>query len=286
MEKGYYHISSRGLERNDIFKSREDFIAGMNDVSITLLGFDLRILCFCLMSNHFHFVLYGTLGDCRRFSEEYKRKCAIRMWRHNGDVKGMKDVDIRINRITSNEYMENVIAYVLRNPLAAGITIMPLHYSWSSAAVYFCGDKIPAGKVLNDMSARKRWRLLESRQNLPDHYVVNDEGMILPLCYVDREMVEKIFRHPSRLMMALARKIETDVEILFGAAESVSMTDQEILTELPSLLQKEFGKESLAQLSMEQRVMLCLMLNRNFKAGIKQIARLTHLSPELISAIV
>jgi len=86
--------------------------------------------------------------------------------------------------------------------------------------------------------------------------------------------------------MALARKIETDVEILFGAAESVSMTDQEILTELPSLLQKEFGKESLAQLSMEQRVMLCLMLNRNFKAGIKQIARLTHLSPELISAIV
>ena len=27
--KGYYHVSSHGLERNDIFKSREDFIAGM-----------------------------------------------------------------------------------------------------------------------------------------------------------------------------------------------------------------------------------------------------------------
>lgn len=286
MEKGYYHISSRGLERNDIFKTKEDFIAGMNDVAITLLGFDLRILCFCLMSNHFHFVLYGTLDDCRRFSEEYKRKCAIRMRRHNGDVKGMKDVAIQINRITSHEYLENVIAYVLRNPLAAGIIILPLHYSWSSAAVYFCGDKTAAGNVLNDMPARKRWRLMESRQNLPDHYVVNDDGMILPSCYIDSERVEKIFRHPSRLMMALARKIENEVEILFGVTESVSMTDQEILTELPALLQKEFGKESLSQLSMEQRVMLCLMLKRNFKSGVKQIARLTHLSQELISAIV
>lgn len=286
MEKGFYHISSRGLERNDIFKSREDFIAGMNDIAITLLRFDLRILCFCLMSNHFHFVLYGTLDECRHFSEEYKRKCAIRMRRHNGDVKGMRDVSIQINMITGNEYLENVIVYVLRNPLAAGIILMPFHYCWSSAAVYFCGDKTSTGKVLNDMPARKRWRILESRQDIPDHYVVNDEGMILPSCYVAREMVEKIFRHPSRLMMALARKVENDVAILFGAADSVSMTDQEILTELPSLLKKEFGKESLAQLSMEQRIMLCLNLNRNFKAGIKQIARLTHLSPELISAIV
>ena len=27
--KGFYHISSSGLERNDIFRSREDFIRGL-----------------------------------------------------------------------------------------------------------------------------------------------------------------------------------------------------------------------------------------------------------------
>lgn len=67
--KGYYHISSHGLEKNVIFKKKEDFIAGMNDIAICVLGFDVIILCFCLMSNHFHFVLYGTLPECRRFSE-------------------------------------------------------------------------------------------------------------------------------------------------------------------------------------------------------------------------
>ena len=48
--KGYYHVSSHGLERNDIFRSRENFIAGMNDIAISVLGFDISMLCFCLMS--------------------------------------------------------------------------------------------------------------------------------------------------------------------------------------------------------------------------------------------
>ena len=59
MSKGYYHVCSHGLEKNDIFKTQADFIAGMNDVAICIIGFDVKILCFCLMSNHFHFVLYG-----------------------------------------------------------------------------------------------------------------------------------------------------------------------------------------------------------------------------------
>ena len=87
--KGYYHVSSHGLEKNDIFKSREDFIAGMNDIAICILGFDIQILCFCLMSNHFHFLLYGTSEECRRFADEYKRRCAMGMRLRSGEVQGL-----------------------------------------------------------------------------------------------------------------------------------------------------------------------------------------------------
>ena len=123
--KGYYHVSSHGLEKNDIFKKREDFIAGMNDIAICVQGFDVTILCFCLMSNHFHFVLYGTMPECRRFSEEYKRRCAMRMKLTGGEVQGMRSVKVHIAYVDSQEYLENVIAYVLRNPLAAGILLLP-----------------------------------------------------------------------------------------------------------------------------------------------------------------
>ena len=70
--KGYYHVSSHGLERNDIFKSREDFIQGMNDVAICVLGYDVLILCFCLMSNHFHFCSTGHLKNADDFRKSIK----------------------------------------------------------------------------------------------------------------------------------------------------------------------------------------------------------------------
>lgn len=284
--KSYYHICSYGLEKNDIFKKREDFIAGMNDIAICVLGFDVSILCFCLMSNHFHFVLYGTLAECRKFSDEYKRRCAMRMRLAGGEVRGMRDVEVQISLVDSQEYLENVISYVLRNPLAAGILLMPHHYPWSSAALYFNGGIQQTGERINEMSERKRFRILKSRVAVPDRYLVDGQGMILPSCYVDSRAVEQVFRHPSRLMMSLARRVENDVEIQLGVAEQISMTDQEILTQLGDLLRSEFRKESLSELSMEQRIRLCLLMKRNFRAGIKQIARITRLDPETVAKVV
>lgn len=284
--KGYYHVSSHGLEKNDIFKSREDFIAGMNDIAICILGFDIQILCFCLMSNHFHFLLYGTSEECRRFADEYKRRCAMGMRLRSGEVQGLKDVNVQINLVDSLEYLENVIAYILRNPLAAGIVMMPYHYPWSSASLYFSGDMKTEGERLNDMSERKRFRLIRSRVALPDHYMVDESGMILPSCYVDVEAVEKTFRHPSRLMMLLAKRIENDVEIRLGIADHVTMTDQELITQMQELIHMAFRKESIVQLSMDQRLKLCLLMKKNFNAGVRQISRVTRLDSELVSKVV
>ena len=283
--KSYYHVSSHGLEKSDIFKSTEDFIVGMNDIAICVLGFDVAILCFCLMSNHFHFFLYGTLEECRRFSEEYKRRCAMRM-RATGEVQGLREVEIQIDRIDEQDYMENVIAYILRNSIAAGIFMMPYCYQWSSISVYFNGGHTSVGEKLNDMSERKRFRILKSRVSVPDTYMVDGKGMILPSCYVDSNFVERLFRHPARLMAAISRKIEKDVEIRLGIADTVAMTDQEILTQMSDLIRNEYSKESMSQLTMEQRMDLCLLLKRNFRANAKQIARLTHLDPKVVSQVV
>lgn len=284
--RGYYHVSSHGLERNDVFKNNQEFIAGMNDIAICVLGFEVRVLCFCLMSNHFHFLLYGTAEECRKFANEYKRRCAIRMRLVSGEVRALKEVGIQIDHVDTKEYLENVIAYILRNPLAAGIIVMPYCYKWSSASLYFRGEKHETGERLNEMSERKRFRLLKSRVSVPDHYIVDECGMILPSCYVDLRSVEGIFRHPSRLMLLLSKRVENDVELKFGVADSVSLTDQEILTQMQEIIHKEFCKGTLAQLSMEQRIKLCLLLKRNLRAGVKQIARVTHIDPEIVAKVV
>ena len=284
--KSYYHVSSHGLEKNDIFKNREDFIAGMNDVAICLIGCPISILAFCLMSNHFHFILYGTYEECRIFVQEYKRKCAMRMRRSAGEVKGLKGVQVQIDEIDSMEYLRNAIAYVLRNPLAAGIFLMPYHYPWSSASLYFSNHAVMGGELLCAMSERKRNRILKSCLSVPDNYRIDAQGVILPGCYVDVQAVERIFGHPSRLMHFLARKIESDIELHMGIADKVIMTDQDILTQLPVLIREHFSKDCLEQLSVEQRIKLCPLLKRNFGAGAKQIARLTRLGVDVVAKLV
>ena len=286
MQKGYFHVSSHGLERNDIFRSKADFIQGMNDVALCILGYDVFILAFCLMSNHFHFVLYGTLDECRRFAHEYKRRCAIRMRQLSGEVKGMKEIEIRIDEITTQEYLESAIAYVLRNCLAAGIRVMPYNYMWSSACLYFAAERSFLGEKLNDMSERKRYRILRSRHSVPDSYMVDENGMIHPSCYVKVDMVENIFRHPARLLALMGRKVENEVELSFGITQHVTMTDQELLTQVRELVKVEFGKSSICQIAMEDRIKLCLVLKRNFGAGVKQIARVLRLGLEIVEKVV
>ena len=284
--KEYYHVSSHGLERNDIFKCDADFVQGMNDVAICVLDYDVSILCFCLMNNHFHFLLFGTLEECRRFAEEYKRRCGIRMRRGCGEVKGLKSLDIQIDFVDSKEYLENVIAYILRNPMSAGIRVMPYNYKWSSARLYFNDPKSSVCEKLNDMSERKRFRLLKSWKPVPDYYCVGEDGFVLPSCYVDVNRVEQIFGSPARLMFLLSKKVENEVELCMGIANQITMTDQEIATQMKTLMLNHFGASSIEQLSAEQRISLCLLLKRNYRANVKQIARLTRLAVDIVEKVV
>lgn len=285
--KAYYHISSSALKKNDIFHVREDYIVAMNDVALLSLRFDVRILCFCLMSNHFHFVLKGSYEACFAFVSEFKRLCSIRMHAGNGEVRGLKDVELHFDLLDTAEYLENAIAYVLRNPLAAHIIAMPYFYEWSSMMAYFRGGKEVSGLRVDAFSERKRRKLLRTRNvTVPENYVLTPEGYVDPCCYIAADEVENIFKHPSRLLLLLAKRVENEFEISIGAANRIVMTDPELRTQLTELLKHEFGVSSLSQLTAEDRLRLCLLMKRNYNASVKQIARLLRLSQAVVASVL
>ena len=283
----YYHVTSGALERFDIFQSRKDFVTAMNDIALCVLRFDVQILCFCLMSNHFHFVLKGTYAECHAFMNEFKRICAIRMRENQGIVGGLKDVELRFDLLETEEYLENAIAYVLRNPLAARIIMMPYFYEWSSCCAYFRGGNNVHGTRLGSLSIRKRRNILRSKHvDVPDDYLLSDEGYICPSCYVAIDEVERIFRHPARMMIALAKKVENEFEVAAGASRLISMSDSELMTNVLELVRNEFGVQSLAQLSADDRLRLCYLVRRNFNASVKQIARVVHLRQSVVESVL
>ena len=272
MEKGYFHVCSEGLNKNLIFRNRREFVIGMNYVAICRHKCKVKILCFCLMSNHFHFVLYGSYSECRKFANEYKRLCGMLVNKQQGIEHSLKDVEIQIKKIDSKEYLAHAIAYILRNPIAAGFRLMPHQYAWGSGNCYFREDYTPTGRRLDSFSSRElASKVLMSKTKLPEDYIVNDDLMISPLCYVDYKTVEEIFGHPSRFLGQLSAKREAEFELYLGIADRYTPDIEELKTSVTELIQVEFEVKSISQLSIEQKIRLCSLMHRNFHASRKQI---------------
>ena len=287
MEKEYFHVCSEGLNTNLIFRNRREFVIGMNYVAICRHKCKVKILCFCLMSNHFHFVLYGSYSECWKFANEYKRLCGMLVNKQQGIEHVLKDVEIQIKKIDSKEYLAHAIAYILRNPIAAGFRLMPHQYAWGSGNCYFREDYTPTGRRLDSFSSRElASKVLMSKTKLPEDYIINDELMISPLCYVDYKTVEEIFGHPSRLLGQLSAKREAEFELYLGIADRYTPDIEELKTSVKELIQVEFEVKSISQLSIEQKIRLCSLMHRNFHASRKQIAIITRLNMETINEII
>lgn len=286
MKREYYHVCSEGLEKRMIFRNRREFIMGINYVALCHLKCNVRILCFCLMGNHFHFILSGSYQECWKFGNEYKRMCGMMMKRTQESDAGMKDVELQVKEITNMSYLEYAIAYVLRNPVVAGFRIMPHQYEWSSGDMYFRSSYIASGRRADSFSIKELSRLLNSNIKIPGHYIIDESGIISPLNYIDYKAVEDIFKHPSRLLGLLSAKKETEFEIYMGVADNYTPDIEELKDSVRELIRVEFGVKAVSQLSMEQRVLLCGLMRRNFRASRKQIAMITRLNMETINKVV
>ena len=207
--------------------------------------------------------------------------------KQQGIEHSLKDVEIQIKKIDSKEYLAHAIAYILRNPIAAGFRLMPHQYAWGSGNCYFREDYTPTGRRLDSFSSRElASKVLMSKTKLPEDYIVNDDLMISPLCYVDYKTVEEIFGHPSRLLGQLSAKREAEFELYLEIADRYTPDIEELKTSVKELIQVEFEVKSISQLSIEQKIRLCSLMHRNFHASRKQIAIITRLNMETINEII
>lgn len=60
-----YHVTSRGDRREPIFEDDVDREALLTTVERAMQRFDAEVLAYCLMGNHYHFVLHTDRRTCR-----------------------------------------------------------------------------------------------------------------------------------------------------------------------------------------------------------------------------
>jgi REP element-mobilizing transposase RayT len=127
-----YHVTSRGDRRESIFEDDADREALLGVVAQAVERFEASVLAYCLMDNHYHFVLQtrrGNLSQLMRqlngvYTQLYNRRHRKAGHLFQGRFKGIL--------VDKNAYLLEVCRYVDLNPVRARIIRDPGKWQWSS----------------------------------------------------------------------------------------------------------------------------------------------------------
>jgi putative transposase len=170
----YYHITSRGNEQKDVFKSQRDREKFLEYLASATERYGAVIHAYCLMNNHFHLLLETSDGNLskimRHINGAYTTYFNIKRKRVGHLFQGR----FKAILIEADEYLTELSRYIHLNPVRVGIVETPEQYQWSSYRSYSGHSKPPewlrTGFILdcfanNTADANSKYRaFVEDRQ--------------------------------------------------------------------------------------------------------------------------
>ncbi len=136
-EGAFYHGMNRGYDGKTIFsksKEKKVFLELLAEISEFC---KIRILAYCLMSNHYHLVLENSSGRMSDFFKQLNGQFGTFYRKENGGRGYVFQDRFKSMLIQDDAYLLMVIAYVLNNPMRARLVENFSDYEWSSGNLYF-----------------------------------------------------------------------------------------------------------------------------------------------------
>ena len=146
-----YHIYNQGNNRQQIFFSREHYLLFLQ-LYRKHIAQHCETLCYCLMPNHFHFLVYATdksvletkLGSItiQKLSDGFRRLLSTYAHELNslrGSVGSLFRQKTQAKLISGDitnhtlSYAEQCFHYIHQNPVSAGLTTTNCDWEFSSA---------------------------------------------------------------------------------------------------------------------------------------------------------
>ncbi len=135
-EGAFYHIYSRGNNRQPIFRDDNDFLYFLKNLEKQREKFRVRLYAFSLLNTHFHFLLETEKANLSRMMHDFLTKYAVyfkKKYAAEGHIFQGRYQAILCDR---DSYLLALSRYIHLNPYHAGLCDDPLQYPWSSLPVY------------------------------------------------------------------------------------------------------------------------------------------------------
>ena len=176
----WYHVMNRGRLGEKIFETKEDYWSFV-DLLEELDGvFYVKIAAYCLMSNHYHLLLQTPDANLSRSMRQLNGVYTQRYNRRHGCDGQLFRGRYKSIVVESDSYALELLRYIHRNPLEAGLVDNLQKYPWSTHKPY--------------LSDAKKWKWLHKDYILKLFSQSKPESIRLYKRFVLKETPEEIKR--------------------------------------------------------------------------------------------
>jgi len=132
----YYHVTARGNERKEVFKSERDREKFLEYLESSVVRYGAIIHAYCLMNNHYHVLFETPAGNLSQVMQHingaYTNYFNAKRKRSGHLLQGRYKAIL----VEADEYATELSRYIHLNPVRVGAALMPEEYRWSSYRDY------------------------------------------------------------------------------------------------------------------------------------------------------
>ena len=296
-----YHLCI-SEEREVLFRNKEDFVRGINCLSLAAHDTKTRLLAYAFMSNHVHICI--STDNIKKFTKAFWYPYT-RYFNAKYHRKGhLGPSEFYTQKIEGLHHFLTAIAYILRNPMHHGITSTPFGYKYSSIKSVFKDDFgwNSEEELINPKYVYKHVSWLKK---LPESFKMNKDGMILAESVIDVNDLEHQFSTARTFLYYMNRlsgekweaeqmqdgidqkpiTLETiekvcshqDIRTMLanehGRSNYKTTSDLELCAEIDSLIRKELKKASIYVMTGSEKDLIKRRLSKKFFVPTRQLNR-------------
>ena len=202
-----WHIYSDGTKADIPFDTDKEKTFAWNSVAICAEIAGVTVLVSTVNDTHLHTLVRGEEKKALLFKRVLRQRLARLSDR----------IYFAVSRINDRKDALSKFMYVYRNCLDF-YRKMPGEYRWGSGNIYFSELGLRAASSrMGDLSLREQYRFFKTRMKLPEDWLIDAEGRILPESFIDYVYVELLFR-----------SVRTFIAFLYVRREDEAAMKQEI----------------------------------------------------------
>jgi putative transposase len=159
----WYHVMNRGRRSESIFSDKHDYLMFLDLLIEISEMWNVNVAAYCLMTNHYHVLLQtpdGNISRCMRhlnsvYTQRYNRRHGFDGQLFRGRYKSIL--------VGDDSHLLQLVRYIHKNPVKAGIVEDMPDYEWSSYKGYLSYAKkwkwLHKDYIFSMITSKQRGRL-------------------------------------------------------------------------------------------------------------------------------